>query len=607
MTWRPGPNRPRSTRPGGATRTSIWACRKQDCAPGWAPLPLDLRGGLSGRLGGSAGGTLQLSGLSGRLDGVALKGDLGFARSVRTRLNADLTLDRLPLDKLLTLNGAPGFDYDLTVKAGSATLDGLNARSVGFHLRHDAARTSLTDATATLAGVTLAARYSAANDGTIEADLSGAAPDSQLLARALPAPLIASPGFLKAPLKFKGQFKGTASRLAGNLSASVGDSQITIAPVIDWPDQTASGVLTLRNPGAWLLAEQLGVMGLEHWAGVGSASLIARFHAAPGHLSADYLDLVLGGMRVKGALDYARDDQHGWSLRGRLAADRLPLGWPPMTMQTPFPSGWLADGHAALALSARSLVLNDQPVGRDFHTDLGLAQGVLSLANFAVKLGDGGISGHGAWHGLDAQPWAETDLDLHGLALPPALTGGKSDLSGGVLGGHVALSAKGHDAATMLATLGGNLDLALDNSTLTGSDLAKARAALKLAGVDRVRAALTAALRKGSAPLGHLHLAGSVQDGEWTLAGSSLDGGDLAGGIDLANHALDLRLTLRAPDGAKDGAPPVLAHYKGPWGAPGVTLEMEAYKAYLQQKSRRPALSPARKAPATAARARKPG
>src|SRR5208282_4535142 len=125
--------------------------------------------------------------------------------------------------------------------------------------------------------------------------------------------------------------------LTGKITVDAGETELVALPVIDLPDQTVSGALTLRDPGAWRLVQLLGGPDVTPWVGVGSLGLLARFNAKAGYVGIDYLDLAFGGMRVLGGLTFDQSDDK-WALDGQLASDRLPIAWPAVAADTQIPT-----------------------------------------------------------------------------------------------------------------------------------------------------------------------------------------------------------------------------------------------------------------------------
>ena len=549
--------------------------------PGRSPLPADLTGKIEGYINGPTDGTLNISALLGHIGGDAVAGTAGYARTNRSRVTADLTVNQLPLAPFTALNLSPKLDYDLSMTAKQASLGRITAQNVAFRLSHDQTGTKLANAQATWAGIKLTASLSELSNGQIAtAAIDGDAPNLTGLLANAPSGWNPTKEFVAQPLHLSGRFAGPTNAVGGHFSLNVGDTHLTLLPTLDVPEQTIGGALTLRDPGAWRLAARMG-WPAEPWLGVGSLGLIARFRAKPDHLAVNYLDLALGGMRLKGGFSFdLTGDQ--WALNGQLVSDRLPLAWPQWSAQTQIPTNWIKGGSGKISLSASNLVVNDAPVGSDFHVDLGLGDGVLSWNNFAVNWGGGSIKGSGAWHALDAQPSVNLQAQLNKIALPGPLLGGSFDLLAGNVSGQLSLTAQGHSRTTMLATLNGNADVTVRDGKLSGFDLAAARAAVGLPGILRPPAVLLAALRRGKSNFNALHIIASIKDGGLTVEGGNLDEARLSGQADLPGSAIDLTMALHLPD----GAPPVTAHYKGPWAAPGVNVDMAGFKKWLPQRQK---------------------
>ena len=548
--------------------------------PGWAPLSVHMAGQLRGTVH-----ALSVTGLQGTLGNVPVSGSLAFAHGTRTQFQADLKTDQLAIASLAALNLSPNLDYDLKIAAGSASLGPITARALGFHLTRDQNGSRLFDASANVAGANVTGSYNRAADGTVTySTIDAAAPSLAPLLALLPGGWRGTSALAALPLTLHATFKGPALALSGNIDLTAGSTRLSILPVIDLTDQTASGAVTLQDPGAWRLIQRLGGPDVSGWVGVGSLGLLARFNAKAGHVGFDYLDLALGGMRVKGnlALDLAGDN---WALNGALTSDRLPLAWPRLADATPIPTAWVQGGSGKITLDAKTITANDTVVASSLHADLALANGVLSIGNVAVNWGAGSIQGNATWRALDPEPSLNLSANFKQIALNGPVTGGRLDLLAGDLTGQISLDATGHTPTTMLSTLGGQIDLTVDQGKLVGFDLAKAQAATALPGTYRPQTALLAALKAGTTNFNQLHIAATIKDGGLSIDNGTLQAGSnvtLTGIADLPGGALDIGLALQLPG----QAPPVAARYKGNFAAPGVTVDMAGFKKWLVQRGK---------------------
>ena len=565
-----------------------------------APLAADLAANVSG-----TAGAIKLAGLKGTIGGIAVQGTVGLTRGDRTRVEADLTLDRLPVGSFTTLGLPPKLDYDLTIAAKSAVFDGTEVRDAGFHLVRDQTGMRLENAKASFAGAAVTGSFDILPNGTVSAAAFDAqAPNLAPLLALLPKDGWQGTSALAAlPATLKATFAGPQRALAGNITVDAGETELVAQPVIDLPDQTVSGAMTLRNPGAWRMVQLFGGPDVSPWVGVGSLAMLARFDAKAGHVGLDYIDLGFGGMRVAGGLMF---DLSGgkWAVNGQLESDRLPIAWPALTADGQFPTGWVAGGSGKIALTAKSLTYNDGPVASDFHANLGLADGVLTLDGVGMNWGSGSISGSANWRPLDPVPSVNATGKFDQIALAGPVTGGALDLDRGTLAGNMALSASGHTPNTLLATLAGNVDFSASNGEITGFDLAKAQLAARLPGIHRPQNALAAALKGGNTAFSQLVIAAAVKDGGVSIDNGALlvpDPGshpnaapskaEISGGVDLPNGVVDLALTLHPPD----NAPPVVARYKGKFAAPTTTTDMTAFRKWLVQRWRTKSSTKAKK------------
>ena len=555
---------------------------------GTAPLVANLAGIVSG-----TADAINVDGIKGTLGGVAVRGSLGLMRGDRTRVNADLSVDQLPLGAFTSLNLSPKLDYDLVIAAGSAGFAGISAQNLDFHLVRDQNGLRVENAKAEVDGAVVTGSLSSAPDGTVS-DATIAATETKL------APLLAllpkdgwqgTPALAAISGSLKADFKGPLKALAGNVTVDVGETEVVARPVIDVPDQQLRGAVTVRNPGAWRLVQLLGGPDVTRWVGVGSLGLLAEVDAKAGHLGVDYLDMAFGGMRVAGGLSF---DESGdkWALNGNLTSERLPIVWPALAADVQVPTGWVGGGSGKISLAASSLTLNDAPVANDFHADLALQDGVFTLGNVGMNWGAGGnIGGSATWRALDPEPSVKIVGKFDHIPVSGPITGGALDLAQGTLAGNVALSATGHTPATLLATLGGDVDLSLSDGEINGFDLVKADAAAKMFGVWKPQRALLAALKGGSSAFDQLIVATTIKDGGLSIDNgalltddpgghSQIEDAELAGVADLPNGVENLAMTLHLPG----GAPPVVARYKGKFAAPEASVDLAAFKKWLVQR-----------------------
>ena len=547
--------------------------------PAAGPLTADFAGSIAG-----TGDAITLSGVKGTLNNVVVAGSLTLARGARTKVTANISTDQLPLDRFAALNPASVLDYDLTVAAKAASFQSFTAQDASFHLIKDQTGTTLSLDRASIDGAMLTGSASETPDGSISnAVIDADAPKMAPLLAALPDggwQVPAAAGAL--PVSLHAEFKGPLKALKGTVTAAAGETQLQILPVIDLPDRTATGAITLHHPGAWRLVSLLGGPDVARWVGVGSLGLIARFDAKPGHLGIDYFDMAFGGMRLAGGLGFDWANDH-WALNGQVNSDRLPVAWPQLAGNEALPTDWMKRGSGKIAITAGKLTLDDTPVASDLHATLALDGGVLSVNDLAVKIGGGSASGSAAWHALDPQPAIAVNVKAANIDWNAPILGGPLDVTSGTMSGGADLTASGHTPNTWLATLAGHADLSMTGGSLNGFDIAQAQAASKIPGNLRAQNALLAAMKNGSSPFDQLHIAASIKDGGVSITDGTLTGAGsavLAGIADLPASVLNLELTLGLPD----GAPPVAARFKGPFAAPAVTVDISGFKKWLAQR-----------------------
>jgi uncharacterized protein involved in outer membrane biogenesis len=186
-----------------------------------------------------------------------------------------------------------------------------------------------------------------------------------------------------------------------------------------------------------------------------------------------------------------------------------------------------------------------------------LQDGVLRLEGLRAQLGGGQLDGGLR---LDSSagpepPRLALNATLQGAAVTAPLLGLPVDLAaaGGVEMA-LDLTAAGHSAQAMAATLAGEVRATLRDGVVVGFDLTGAGGAAALSDLAAAETAVRGALVRGATAFERLEFSARLAGGRATLSEARLAGeGGLSasaeGSVDLARGALDLLISLRAPEG----------------------------------------------------------
>ncbi len=516
------------------------------------------------------GSQASVSDLTGSIDGARISGDAVLRRGARLGLGLGLTLDRLDLDGLLPEQ----WDWPADWPVLNAALGGIdiNLRLATDRLRWRGAEAERGVLDASLENGRLQLRRLALRSLGLDASLSGAltlgaqprladvavevsGANGAGLAALLP-PGWVLPGLAEQPVALRLAANGAPEAVALRAEGDAGEMRLDASATLDAPQRRASGTFTLRHPGAPRLLQPLLGLTAQDWLGQGSFALIATGTVQPQGLSLDSFDLVAAMLRSRGQLALAWDGARP-RLTGRIAAERLPLPALRPHAPEPLPLDRLSLLDAELALEAERVELPDMPVLEQLQASVKLQQGALQLDGLRATLAGGQLQGGLSLHAAATPPRLAVQGDLAAATIAGPLLGLPLDLEAGQLDASVRLSAAGHSAAAMLATLSGTLQAQARNATLAGAELPAMAEAAALPAMNLAEAALRAALAAGSTPLERLALQAVLEAGQLRLTAGELRlpggaGAMLEGSYDLPRDAMDLRLRLQpvaeAPD-----------------------------------------------------------
>ena len=515
-------------------------------------------------------GGLSLTGLDGHIDATRLSGSLGLHAGERTMLTAALQADQLDLDPWLpaampslaaVAARLEGLDADLQLGARQFALRGAQFGPATLDGAAEGGRVKLRRLELAAGAVRAAASGTLGEGGRIaDGRLDIQAPSATALAELVPARFVparlGSPGdvtrFWRGPASVSVLASGPPEALALRLAADLGDLRLEAQPLVDLPGRRAAGALTLRHPGAPRLAESLGLRGAPSWLGDGSLGLVAQISVQlpgerPGRIAAEPFDLTAGSLRANGtlALDHIGDAAAPPLLSGRVVADTLPLPLPYLRSPDPLPFGALAGWQAQVKLEAAHVLAGDAPELLQAAATLALTDGKLRIDGLSARLAQGALTGSASVALPPGQaggsPVLALDAKLAGAVLTEKLFGLPVDIASGRLDAAVSVSAAGYSPAALLATLAGQARLAVADGTLSGVSLGAM-------GPGLADAAVRAALAGGSTPFAQASLGLLAQHGvlhvtEGRMAGPT-GAGTLAGSVDLAGQAAELRLGL---------------------------------------------------------------
>ncbi len=548
--------------PAGRDFAGHFTLRGSDAVPAlrWLGLPESLLGQLppsplAASFDGSWNGAIwNATGITGRFGPRSIAGRLSLESGLRPHLEANLATDQLDLASLFGLGRAAyAADLDITahLTAREGVWNGIRLTDPRLDARLDAAGLHLAELAFGAAGSHAAASAELRRDGTVEsARLRIDAPDAAHLLPLIPARFRLWPRLWTGPAVLAVDAAGPSSQLDLALRASLGDLELQLQSRIDLAQQTWKAGFALRHPGAPRLLAALGLPDPADAIDSGSFTLAGHGTGDPHRIDLDHVALGAGLLRASGQLTADLDDAGEPAIAATIEAERLalpPCGiWFPVLLQRGWKTGW----HGAIHIESGPVSVGLREIFQSASTDLLVGGGNAAFAGF-----------HGE---ADAQRY-RGDLVLDGSVDPPRLAAsiGASPfiianppsglpISLGPASGdaEASLTAEGHTASALLATLAGSLQGQIRDATLTGIDLAAKSRARTRGSTAGLSGTFDATLDHGLMELAPTRLAGP------------LGAIDLQGDIDLANRLANVRV-LAEPERAADLAVRVV----GPWRA----------------------------------------
>ncbi|WP_161988342.1 AsmA family protein [Elioraea sp. Yellowstone] len=573
--------------------------------PGWAGpevlRALRVSGGLV-----AEPGQVRIEAAEGTaLDGVAVTGTLGLSTAgARPALTAALKLDRLdPAPWLAGRLPAPesaalaAFDLALRLEIGVVPMAALTAREVTLEGSLEAGRATLRRlAIADIAG----GRLGASAAGTLGPgarltglELSFAGTDVAGLVPIVPWRVVAA----ARPLWLGGYTLRASARaegegLAFTAVAEAMDARVEATGTADRGLDTVAGRIALRHPGAPRLLQALGLDDPTPWLGEGALTLVAETTTQRTErgrrITLRASELGLGRMRAQLSGEIALDAE---ARRAALTveAERLPLPGLDLYSAALLPPAILPGWTAAVVLRAGEMPVGGTAVLSRVDAALDLADGALAVTRFAATLGGGRVQGTLRLDPVNRSLVVEAAVADAVLAGP--LTGLAYDLGGGRVRAEARLRAAGTSPLTLLASLAGEVRLAVTEGVMVGFDLAQVAEVLQSpVPPEQALAALRAALTEGATGFDRLEARIAVNEGIATLGQSQLAAqagtAQILGEVDLRGGTLDLGVTL-APLGAEP-LPRIELRATGSWQAPLRVPETAGAARFLAERAAQP-------------------
>ncbi|MDW8315392.1 MAG: AsmA-like C-terminal region-containing protein [Rhodovarius sp.] len=491
---------------------------------------------------------------------LRLSGTATIRHGPRPFIGLGLEATQLVLDPWLALLPSLGpAAVDVRLVASSALLAGRQLTDLALDAAIEGGRINLRRAIARYGGADLLltgqAQLQPPRLQEVSLQAEGGRVGEVLASLGLSAPA----EFAALPLRLRLSASGPPAQLALRAEAEAEDLRLEAGLTLDLPAGLAQGPVTLRHPGAVRLLAPLLPPGFADWLGPGSLSAIAQLAWRPGQIGVDNLELVLGGTRLRGPLQW-RAEGGGGRLSGQLAVERLPL--PPAAAAmalAALPRGLALD----LALQIGAMPLPGLPEAQQLALRLeGRAERLL-LDLAEARLGGGSLRARLERQAGAGIPDWRAEAEFSGIRLAGPVAQLPVELVEATIGGRLLLAARGLSPEAWLATLEGEAEAILAEGQLAGIDLAALRRAAVLADLQAAREGMLAALSAGTTAFSRLLLPIRLSFGQLRLApGARLEGPEgemaLSGLLDPRREWLDATLTIPLPQG-----PPVALRLRG--------------------------------------------
>ncbi len=397
--------------------------------------------------------------------------------------------------------------------------------------------------TATLDGGFTAASFTIAQTGDISnAHAVLAVPSAAPIAALLPAAFQPPAAVTRPRLAAAVSAAGPPDALATSATMTLGDFDVTTAPMVDLEHGTAAGGLTLRHPNAIAALKLFGLQSGLAWPGAGSLSLRAGMALDAENFSLPNFALSFGDLTATGRLAL----NHGNQIDADITADTLALPpWP--ADPTPLWSS-LVGTVGKINLTANRVWLDGAPILGPTAAGITLTPSSDAIDVSQASFAGGDITGAITATTAPATPpsliakFALTNADASQVAFPIAFP---LKIATGTLALQASLTAAGYGPSAWAATLAGTTNFAAKSGTLSGFNLAALGAALNAVPRDT---ALHAACLTGATAFDTLSAASTIDHGLAAITAASLQSpaGTAAatGNIDIPDQDISASFTL---------------------------------------------------------------
>lgn len=534
------------------------------------------------------------------LDGTQVSGAGIWRFGARPAIGVGLTLDRLSLDGLLPVDwdqvawrdALSGFDANLRLDAAALDWRQGGVERLALDAALDQGRVTLRRATARVAGADAILSGSLALAPAMrfqDVSLEASAARAEGVFGLMPAFWLHDSPLAALPLTLRLTGGGPAEAVALRLAAELGELRLETQAVLDLPAVRVNGSMTLRHPGAPRLLSEVfgpGPDGMpdlwNDWLGAGSLSVVAQVIAGRQGISSERLELVAGDLRLSGQGAIALDGPRP-RLTARLMAERLPLPRVAPRATAPLPLGWLRDWDAEIALRAARVEVPGLPLLEQPTIALRLANGAASIDMTQARVAGGALSGQVRIE-AGAVPRLAMEMRLAGAAIAAPLFDLPLDVTAGQIVVEASLTAEGSAPAALLATLSGQVQMAVSAGLLGGIDVPAVVAAAALPDQEQAAVDLRRGLLTGATTIERLDAGLRIEAGRATLTGARLvaEGGataSAAGVVDLSRGSIDLQVAVPTRAGPEAGL-----RLAGSLEAPARVAEIAAWTRWRAER-----------------------
>jgi len=230
------------------------------------------------------------------------------------------------------------------------------------------------------------------------------------------------------------------------------------------------------------------------------------------------------------------------------------------------------------------MTAGDGPVLRDASAAISVANDALRFDLITARLGTGTVSGRFTLDVAADPPSLSVEAKANDMIVTGPLTGAPIDLVSGRVNAGVRLDARGFSASAIVATLGGRVDVSVNDGVVSGFDLFRLKLAGESADPKTTEAMALDALHSGATAFDHIELAANIAQGDLALDAATLTGiagkAHISGGMNLATQVLDVRIGLKP---ALPTPPEVTLHLVGRIDRPSRTDELAGLARWMAE------------------------